>query len=152
VLEVHVELAAHLPIGVVGYANPARLRDALEPRGDVHAVAENIVVLDDDVADMNADADLDPLVGRDRSIAFGHTALNLDGAARRIDRAAEFDQDAIAGPLDDAAAVLGDLGLQEFAAMGVQSLQRAFLVGSHQPAVAHDVAGKNRGQPSLRSL
>ena len=43
------------------HADAARLGEALEARRDVHAVAENIVVLDDDVADMDADAEVDAL-------------------------------------------------------------------------------------------
>ena len=43
------------------HADAARLGQALEARSHVHAVAENVVVLDDDVADMDADAELDAL-------------------------------------------------------------------------------------------
>ena len=49
-------------MGVVGDADPARLRDPFQPRGDVDAVAEDIVVVDDDVADMNADAEVEPSI------------------------------------------------------------------------------------------
>ena len=59
VLEVCVELAAHLPVGVVGDADAAGLGDAFEPRGNIDAVAEDVAVLDDDVADMDADAEFD---------------------------------------------------------------------------------------------
>ena len=36
--------------------------------------------------------------------------LDVDGAAHRVDRAAELDQHAVAHQLDDAPAVLGDSG------------------------------------------
>ena len=88
VLEVHVDLAAHLPVGIVRHADAAGLGDAFKPRGDIHAVAEDVVVLDDDVADMDADAQLDALVLRHRRVALDHTALNFHGAARGVDGAA----------------------------------------------------------------
>ena len=40
-------------------ADAARLGDAFQPRGDVDAVAEDVVALDDDVADIDADAEFD---------------------------------------------------------------------------------------------
>jgi hypothetical protein len=45
--------------------------------------------------------------------------------------------------------VLGDLGIDRFAAMGFEPRQRAFLVRAHQPAVARDIGRKDRGQPAL---
>jgi hypothetical protein len=40
---------------VVGDADTAVLRDPFQPGGDVDAIAKDVVVVDDDVADMNAD-------------------------------------------------------------------------------------------------
>ena len=59
VLEGDIDLAANLPVGVVGDADAAGLSDSFKPRGNVDAVAENVVVIDDDVADMDADAEFD---------------------------------------------------------------------------------------------
>ena len=84
------------------------------------------------------------LSGRHRRVALDHAALHLDGAARCVHRAREFDQDAVAGPLDDPAAMLGDLGIEEFAPKVVDTRERAFFVGAHQPAVAGDVASEDR--------
>ena len=82
----------------------------------------------------------------------GHLALDLDGAAHRIDDADELGQQAVAGGLDDASAVLGDLGIDEFAAMCLQSGKGALLVGTHQPAVAGDIDGQDGRQPPLHPL
>jgi hypothetical protein len=71
--------------------------------------------------------------------------LNFNSTARGIDSACELNQDTIASPLDDAAAMIGDLRFQELAPMGIEPRQRAFLVGSHQTGVAGDVAGEDRG-------
>ena len=89
------------------------------------------------------------LVGRHIGVAFGHTALNVDGAAHGIDHADEFHQHPVAGRLDDPAPVLGDLGIDEFLAMGLELAQRAFLVGAHQLAIAGDVACEYRSQPAV---
>ena len=63
---------ARVFVGRVGQDNPARLRDALEPRGDVHAVTHQIAVaLLDDVAQMDADTILDALFWRQASVALG---------------------------------------------------------------------------------
>ena len=113
IIERDVDLAANLPMGVVGDADAARLGDSLEARRDIDTIAENIVVVDDDVADMDADAEFDPEVRGHVDIALGHCALDFHRAAHRIDSAGELDQHAVAGGLDDAAAVRGDPGIDE---------------------------------------
>ena len=45
---------------VIGDADAAGLRNSFKPRRDVDAVAKDIVVVDDDVADMDADPKFDP--------------------------------------------------------------------------------------------
>ena len=73
-----VEPPLHLPVGVVGDANPARLGDALQACGDIDAIAHQIAVaLLDDVADMDADAEFNALVGRDLGVALGHRPLDF---------------------------------------------------------------------------
>jgi hypothetical protein len=63
---------AHLPIGVLGQIDSARLRHALQSRGDIDAVAHEIAVaLLDDVAEMNSDAEFDAFFWREASVAFG---------------------------------------------------------------------------------
>ena len=130
----------------------AGLGDAFKAGGDVDAVAENIAVLDDDVADVDADAELDALVLRHAGIALGHAALNGDRATHGVDDAGELDQDAVARGLDDAAGMFGDPGVQEFAAMRLEARERAFLVVADQPAVAGDVRCEDCGQPPLNAI
>ena len=57
---------------------------------------------------MDADAKFDALVGRDPSVALDHRRLDFNGAAHRVDDAAELDDAAVAGALDDAAVMHGD--------------------------------------------
>jgi hypothetical protein len=56
---------------------------------------------------------------------------------------AKLDQHAVAGGLDDAAPLLGDLRIYEFAAQRLQTFERAFLVRPHQPRIPRDIGGKN---------
>ena len=73
--ERHLQLVAHLPVRVFRKANAARLADRLQPRRDVDAVAHEVAVaLLDDVAEMDADADLDALVSGNAGVALGEPA------------------------------------------------------------------------------
>jgi hypothetical protein len=106
-----------LPISVLRQANPARLANPLQPGRDVDAVAHQIAIrLLDNVAKMNADAKLDATFRRQSGVALDHAALHLEGAAHGVDHAAELDDRAVAGAIDDAAMMGGDGGVDEVAA------------------------------------
>ena len=70
--EVGCDLALHLSPGVLGNRDTAGLGDAFDPRGDIDAVAEDIVAFDNDVADIDPDPKPDrigpaPLGSRSRT-------------------------------------------------------------------------------------
>jgi len=67
-------------------------------------------------------------------------------AADRVDDAREFRQHPVAGRLYDAAGMLADLHLYELAAMHLEALVRAFLIGAHQARVVRHIGGENRGE------
>jgi hypothetical protein len=91
-----------------GAANPSS-------RGDVYAVAINVVAVGDHVAEIDPDAKSQAALLGEIQIAVGHPALNFAGAAHRIDDAGEFRQHAVAGGLDDPAMMLADLRIDQFA-------------------------------------
>ena len=126
-------------MGIVGDADAARLSNSLQPRRDVDAVTKDIVFIDDDVADMNADAEFDPEFLRNTGVLFGHAALDLDGTASCVHGAGELDQHAVSGGLDDVSAMLGDGGIDERFPERLELRQRAFLVAAHQTAIAGDI-------------
>ena len=64
--------------------------------------SENVVVLDDDIALVDADAKLDALVFRDGGVALGHAALHRGREGDRLDNAWKLYQHAVARGLDDA--------------------------------------------------
>ena len=136
----HVEPAADLTIGVLGKADRAGRGDSLQPRGDVDAVAHEIAVaLLDDVAQMNADAKLDTLFGRDARVALDHGVLHFERAAHRVDDAAELDDAAVAGALDDAAMMHGDRRINQIAAQRAQSRQSSVFVRARESAIADHI-------------
>jgi hypothetical protein len=85
-------------------------------------------------------------------VALGHAALNVDGAADRVQHAGELDQKAVAHDLEDAPVVARDGRIEELAKMGLQGAQGALLVGLHQPAIADHVCRQNGRQTPLDGL
>src|SRR5580704_10642048 len=161
VAHLQIESAFDLAVGVLGKTDRAGLGDAFKPRSDVDAVAHEVAVaLLDDIAEMNANPELDALLGRHAGVALDHCGLDFDRAAHGVDHAAELDDRAVAGALDDAAVVHGDDRVDQVAAQGPEPRQRAVLVGAGEPAVAGDVGHQNRrelpglghssGSPALR--
>ena len=116
---------------------------------------KDVAVFDDDVADIDADAKFDPASRRHGGIAVGHSALHLDGTAHRINHTGEFDEQAVAGRLDDATAVLGDLGIAQLSADCAQT-RRACPPRPH-PSAANSRQHRQRGslpagaRPAVRS-
>ena len=147
--DLHLEPAAHLPIGVLRKTNCARLGDALKPRGDIDAVAHQVAVaLLDDVADMNADAELDSPVLGHAGVALDEAVLNLDRATDRVHDAAKLDNASIAGAFDDAAVMHRDGRVDQIAAEGSEPREDAILVRAGEPAVADDVGHQDRRELS----
>jgi hypothetical protein len=64
VLEREGELVAHLVAHHVADADATRLRQGFQPSGNVDAVAEDVLPIDDDVAKIDADAEIDARFGR----------------------------------------------------------------------------------------
>ena len=84
----------------------AGLGEPLQPGRDVDAVAIDVIAVDDDIADIDPDAEHEALVGQCSSASHGF--LDRDGAAHGVDRAGELDQHAVAGELHQPAAVAGN--------------------------------------------
>src|SRR5262249_40268059 len=131
IVKAEIDFVAHLVADNPADADPARFRERLQPSRNVHPIAVDIVVLDNDITEVDPDAELDPLLWRDSCIALSHPSLDLHPAAHRIHHAGKFGEHSIAGVLDDATAVFGDLRLDQIPEVGLDPFVRAFLVSSH---------------------
>ena len=145
VAEGNVDPAADAFVDDRGDADSAGLGKRLQPRGHVDAVAVDVVALDDDVAEVDADAERD---SRPRILRGRRIALDEKRAVDRIDDAGEFDQRAVADQFDDAAAMLGNRRVEQRLAMPLQGGERPGLVTTHQAGVADDVGRKDGGEPA----
>ena len=83
---------------------------------------------------MDADAEFDPAVLRHACIALDHGVLHLNRAAHRVDDAAELDDEAVAGALDDAPVMHGDGRVDQIAAKGPEPREGAIFVGAGEPS------------------
>jgi hypothetical protein len=148
----NLDLAPDLPIGIIGHADPARFGDALKARSNINPITKDIVVFNDNITDVNADAKFNPLDLRYIDIVFGHAALNFDRAAYGIYDAAELDESAVPGILDDAPAMIRDLWIKKRLSKSFQLRQRAFFVDPYQAARARDIRRQNSRQSPLYVL
>jgi hypothetical protein len=140
----------------IGDEHSAGIGERLDRSGDVDAVAIEVISLDDDVAEIDADAQFDAAARRDAGVPLGHRLLHRDRAAHRIDDTGEFHQHAVAGGLvpgskpGDVAVVFGDLRIQELALQRLEAFERTFLVRPHQPRIARHIRGEDRGEAAGR--
>ena len=129
--ELDGQAIAHLVAHGTMHADAAGLRQRLQARGHVDAVAEHIATIGDDVAQVHADAERElARVGAGRG-ARRHVVLNGESAAHRLHHAGEFGEEAIAHALEDAPLVLRRSGSQNLLVHGPEIAQGSFLVLSH---------------------
>ena len=79
-------------------------------------------------------------------VPLGHRLLHRDRTAHRVDYTGKFHQQAVASGLDDAAFVLDDLRIEEFAAQRFETFERALFVLPHQPRIPRHIGGEDRGE------
>src|SRR6266851_9777680 len=93
---IEIELVPDLVVDGLRNADRAGLGERLESRGDVDAIAEDIIAVDDDVAEVDADPQLEAALGRYGIVDRTRCLLHLDRAAQRIDDARKIRQQAVA--------------------------------------------------------
>ena len=133
----------------VGYAHAARLREPLQARGNVHAIAENVPFVENHVTDIDPDAIDDSAVHRARAFARRHSGLYVDRAPHRVLGGRKLRQHPVASGLDDASATARDPGIDQLAPVHLVALENARLILLHEPAVARHVGDKDGRESSL---
>ncbi len=144
VLERDIERIADVLMDIARYAYSARFSESLHARGYVHAIAEKIIAIDHYIAQANTNAEQNFAVLGFTFVEPRYGPLDINSASNRINGALEFDQQAVAGRLENASAVFRDLGIDQIVAQGLHANKRTFLVGLHHPTVADDVSSQYR--------
>jgi hypothetical protein len=117
----------------------------------VDALAVEIVALNDDFAQVHADAYVDAVVLRNGSIPLGKTALQGHGAFHGIDNAGELGQQSVAHEFEYPSVVAGNLGFEQFLAASPQALKSSLFVSLHHVGVTDDIGCKNCGKPPVHN-
>ena len=97
--------------GGAGYANTSGLGQSLQARGDIDPVPVDVVSVNNDVAEIYANAKLNSLCFRRALIVASRSPLDRGGALDGIDDACELNQRAVAHELDDTPMELFDCGI-----------------------------------------
>jgi hypothetical protein len=113
------ELAFDLVVGLTRNANSPALGYAFEACRNVHAVAVDVALVDNNVTEVHANAKCHSAVVGGAAIADGHSTLNLRRAFDRFDHAAELGQKTVAHQFDDATVMLGYGWGNQFGMMGL---------------------------------
>ena len=108
-----------------------RRRFALQPRRHVDAIAVEVVAVDDQVAQVQADAEHNGSILGLILVGLGHGLLELDGGAQRINRAGELDQSPVASQLDQPPSMTRQYRLQTLLSDG--PCRRASVLLSSRP-------------------
>jgi hypothetical protein len=94
---------------------------------------------------------MSPLLG-DIGFGFRDRPLDQHGALERVDDAAELHQQAVAGGLDEAAAVLMQDRIDQLAAMRPLAGNGRGLVGLHVARIADHVDRQDGGEPACHAV
>src|SRR3984957_4034367 len=84
ILEPERRLASHLPERIIGQVNPAWFALVFDAGCNVDAVTEDVVFIENNVPDVNANSEFDPLILRQKRILLGHRPLSFHATAYGI--------------------------------------------------------------------
>src|SRR5580704_7529211 len=142
VVEDEVKTPGHILLNACRNADATRFDQTIQPSRNVHPVTENVIVLHNDVALVNADTELDAIVAR-CSISLTHLALPFCRATQCINYTGEFDQEAVTGRFDNATPVFSNFRIDNLRPDRPQPVEGAFLVSPDQPRIPRYIGGEN---------
>ena len=133
---------------LLGDRDPTRLGQRLDPRGNVHAVAHNVIPPAQHIAEVNANSNLQLSVFRSAQVAPGQRLLEFDRAFHRGHRTGKLNQKGVAYRFYLLSLMFEERGPQERAVF-LEQFQRQPLVALRQRAVTHHVGEHDRGELAL---
>ena len=122
-----------------------------QPGGHVHAVAENTLVLENDVAEVHSHPKQHAPVGRDIAVALVHRLLQRHRAFHGPDGARKRGQEPIAGSIHYRASEAPHHGKHDRLVRLQLSHRRRFVL-RHQARVARYVGRQDRREPTFGEL
>ena len=84
--EQEIEFAPNLGVDFVGNAYAARLGDRFQPGADIDTLSVEVLAIDDDVAEIQPDAEFHFLSITEMRVALAEQFLELGGAQHGLDR------------------------------------------------------------------
>ena len=124
---------------------------ATPTRGDVDAVAHEIVAVDDDITQVDADAKSHTGRLGYVGIPLSELQLNLGSAPNRFDGTRELRNHTIASTTEDAPGVVRNQAVND-RAVCLERGERRLLVLAHEPAVADYIGRKDGSNPAQKAI
>ena len=143
-----IQLLPDLLVDGLRDANRAGLGERLKPSGDVDAIAKYVVAIDDNIAKIDTDSQLETAFGRDRFVNGKRCPLHLEGAVQRVHHARKVRQHAVACGADDPS-TLRRYQRVYGAAEPSKCLMGACFVLTHEAAESHHIGMQDRGKLPL---
>jgi hypothetical protein len=108
------------------------------------------VVIDNHIANINADAQLYPSIGVDFSIPIVQSTLYFKPATYRVYGTVKLDQKPVAEGPNKAATVLGDSGFNQILYGICEFNVRTLFVGTHESAISDDIRKQHCDEPAFQ--
>jgi hypothetical protein len=131
VLESDFEATVDLTVDRRGDADSADIGQLLHPCSDIDSFPVDVAVLEDDIAEIDADAKFHASIIGHIGIATAHSVLYLDRTPDRVSDALELDQHAVSGRLNDMTLIFGDRRIDQLDAMSTKSRKRTSFIQLH---------------------
>src|SRR6476646_7612649 len=145
------KLRMHVLVHRCGDADAARLRQRLEATGYVDAVPMDIVAAGYDVAEVDANAQLDTLCVCKNGVSLGHRLLQRDGTNHCLDRTRELHQNAVAFDPDDPPSVGLEIWPDDVPQHILQTPPGSDLVPTGESAIANDIGKQDRFESAFHA-
>ena len=124
--------------------DPAWFGMSLQPGGDVDAITMNVIALDNDVAQIDPNSELEVVRFGLRELL--QRVLNLDGTIDRIDDRAEFGQETVACRLEHPPSMALQCRLNNTFENSIKLCPGPRLVAPHAKGITDDICDQDRSK------